>query len=135
MKEDELALSLSVSVDERRGPSLLRVFALARPGVTLERLETEIRRDFEAFAETGPSAADMDRARRIFSAEAVRATQTTQSIAFLLSEHGVYDGDPGLWKPDFERLLALTASEVREAVGRWLIPSRMSAVTVHPEAR
>jgi zinc protease len=135
VKEDELALSLSVSVDERRGPSLLRVFALVRPGVTLERLEAEVRRGFEAFAESGPSPAEMDRARRIFSADAVRATQTTQSIAFLLSEHGVYDGDPGLWKPDFERLLALSASEVREAVGRWLIPSRMSAVTVHPGAR
>src|ERR1700682_1162253 len=38
VKDEELALSLSASIDERRGPSLFRVFALARPGVTLVRL-------------------------------------------------------------------------------------------------
>lgn len=135
VKDEELALSLSMSLDERRGPSLFRVFALARPGVSLERLETEIRADLERIAGNGPTDREMARARRMYRAEAIRATQTTQSIAFLLSEYGVYDGDPGLWKSDFEALLQLTSEEIRDAAARAFVPARMSVVTVSPAGK
>ncbi|MEO6324117.1 MAG: pitrilysin family protein [Thermoanaerobaculia bacterium] len=132
VKDDELALSMSMTIDERRGPSLFRVFALARPGVSLEQLEAEIRVDLSRMAGEGPSAAEMTRAQRMLRSEAIRATQTTQSIAFLLSEYGVYDGDPGLWKTDFEQILAMSASDVRDAAARAFQPARMSVVTVSP---
>ena len=134
VKDDSLALSLSVSLDERRGPSLFRVFALARPGVTLERLEAEILLDLERFAADGPTPREMERVRRMVLASAVRATQTTQAIAFLLSEYGVYDGNPGLFPRDVEAVLALDAAAVREAAARLLVPARRSVVTVVPEA-
>ena len=79
VKDDSLALSLSVSLDERRGPSLFRVFSLARPGVTLERLEAEILGDLERFAADGPTPPEMERSRRLLLSSAVRATQTTQA--------------------------------------------------------
>jgi zinc protease len=132
VKDETIALSLSVTLDERRGPSLFRVFALARPGVTLERLQAEILKDLTRFAEEGPSPREMDRARRMLTAEVVRATQTTQAVAFLLSEYGVYDHDPGLWKTDFETLLDLDAARVRDAAARLFIPARRSVVTVVP---
>jgi len=133
VKDESLALSLSVSLDERRGPSLFRVFALARPGVTLERLEAEILLDFERFAADGPTAREMERSRRMVLASAVRATQTTAAIAFLLSEYGVYDGDPGLFPRDVEAVLALDAATVREAAARLLVAERRSVVTVVPQ--
>jgi predicted Zn-dependent peptidase len=132
VKDDTIALSLSVNLDERRGPSLFRVFALARPGVTLARLEEEILSDLTRFAAEGPTPREMDRARRMLSAEAIRATQTTQAVAFLLSEYGVYDHDPGLWKSDFETLLDLDAARVRDAAARLFVPARRSVVTVVP---
>ncbi|HEX5855989.1 MAG TPA: pitrilysin family protein [Thermoanaerobaculia bacterium] len=132
VKDDSLALSLSVSLDERRGPSLFRVFCLARPGVTLERLEAEILGDLERFAADGPTPREMERSRRLLLASAVRATQTTQAIAFLLSEYGLYDGDPGLFRHDIEAVLALDASAVRDAAARLLVASRRSVVTVTP---
>jgi zinc protease len=132
VKDDELALSLSASIDERRGPSLFRVFALARPGIPLERLEAEILKDLTRFMEEGPGPREMDRARRMLSADAIRATQTTQAVAFLLSEYGVYDHDPGLWKSDFEALLDVDAAQVRDAAARLFVPAGRSVVTVHP---
>jgi predicted Zn-dependent peptidase len=132
VKDESLALSLSVSLDERRGPSLFRVFSLARPGVTLERLEAEILLDLERFAADGPTPREMERNRRMILASAVRATQTTQAIAFLLSEYGVYDGDPGLFPRDVEAVLALDAAAVREAAARLLVAARRSVVTVVP---
>jgi predicted Zn-dependent peptidase len=136
VKDDSLALSLSVSLDERRGPSLFRVFGLARPGVTLERLESEILGDLERFASDGPTPRELERARRLLLASAVRATQTTQAIAFLLSEYGLYDADPGLFRHDVEAILALDGAAVREAAARLLVASRRSVVTVEPgEAR
>jgi zinc protease len=132
VKDDSLALSLSVSLDERRGPSLFRVFSLARPGVTLERLEAEILGDLERFATDGPTPREMERARRLLLASAVRATQTTQAIAFLLSEYGLYDGDPGLFRHDVEAVLALDGAAVKDAAARLLVATSRSVVTVVP---
>ena len=133
VRDHELALSLSVSVDERRGPSLFRTFALARPGTTLERLETEVKDELHRMASDGPSSREMERARHMISADAIRATQTTQSVAFLLSEYGLYDGNPSLWREDLELLFSLDGGAVREAAARAFVPERCSVVTVHPE--
>ncbi|MGZ6970926.1 MAG: hypothetical protein ACXVID_04620, partial [Thermoanaerobaculia bacterium] len=125
-----------VSLDERRGPSLFRIFALARPGVTLEKLEAEILGDLASFASDGPTPREMERARRLLLASAVRATQTTQAIAFLLSEYGLYDGDAGLFRQDVEAVLALDGAAVQDAAARLLVATSRSVVTVVPsEAR
>jgi predicted Zn-dependent peptidase len=132
VKDDELALSLTIALDERRGPSLFRFFAIARPGVTPERLEAEILADVARLAADGPTPREMDRVRRVIEAGAVRATQTTQAVAFLLSEYGVYDRDPGLWRQDLEAVLSVEADDVREAVRRWFTPARRSVIAVRP---
>ena len=67
------------------------------------------------------------------SADAVRATQTTQSVAFLLSEYGLYDKNPGLWRDDLELLLSFDAGAVRAAAERAFTPARCSVVTVLPD--
>jgi predicted Zn-dependent peptidase len=134
VKDEEKALSLSVSVDERRGPSLVRVFSIARPGVPLADVEAEIEAAFARLAAEGPTEAEMERARRMLSAELVRGTQTTQSIAFLLTEYALYDGDPEIWRVDVERLLAVDRAAVREACARTFTPERRSVVEVRPES-
>jgi len=135
VKDEEKALSLSMALDERRGPSLFRIFSVLRPGTPLEGLERDIRQGLEAFAADGPTDAEMDRARRMILSDAVRATQTTQTVAFLLSEYGLYDGDADLWRDDFGALLDVTAKEVREAAARAFVPARTSVVTVVPEVK
>jgi predicted Zn-dependent peptidase len=62
----------------------------------------------------------------------VRATQTTQAIAFLLSEYGLYDGDAGLFRQDVEAVLALDAATVKDAAARLLVATNRSVVTVVP---
>ena len=132
VKDEEKALSLSIHFDERRGPSLFRVFAVARPGVPHTVLEAGIREGLSGLAEAGPSPEEMERARRQLAADMVRSTQTTQAVAFLLSEYGLYDADPGLWREDFERILSMDATAVREAARRLFTPERTSVVEVHP---
>ena len=132
VKDEDRALSLSLQLDERRGPSLFRVFALARPGTSLETLESEIVGELSRFAERGPSETELLRARRMLLSEAIRATQTSQAIAFVLSEYGLYDGDPTLWREDLEALLSIDTKGVRDAAARAFAPDRMSVVTVLP---
>jgi zinc protease len=135
VKDEEKALSLSLSIDERRGPSLFRVFSILRPGTSLDELESDIRRGLQEFAAAGPTPAEMERARRMILSDAVRATQTTQSVAFVLSEYGLYDRDADLWREDFGALLDVTAAEVRDAAARTFVPLRATVVTVVPEGR
>jgi zinc protease len=132
VKDEEKALSLSVHFDERRGPSLFRTFAIARPGVPYEALERAVRDDLARLAGSGPSLDEMERARRMLAADMVRSTQTTQAVSFLLSEYGLYDGDPRLWREDFEEILSLDTAAVRDAASRLFTPDRISVVEVHP---
>jgi predicted Zn-dependent peptidase len=76
----------------------------------------------------------MSRARRMIVSDTVRATQTTQAVAFLLSEYGLYDGDPGLYREDFAHLLSMDAAAIRDASARCFAPERGSVVTVDPES-
>jgi len=131
-KDEEKALSLSIHFDERRGPSLFRAFCIARPGVPHALLEREIREGFARLADEGPAPAEMERARRMLAADMVRSTQTTQAVAFLLSEYGLYDRDAGLWRPDFERILAVDRESVRDVARRTFTDGRISVVEVHP---
>ncbi|HQR46728.1 MAG TPA: pitrilysin family protein [Thermoanaerobaculia bacterium] len=132
VKDEEKALSLSIQFDERRGPSLFRVFAVARPGVPHAVLEAGIREGLSRLADAGPTPAEMERARRQLAADMVRSTQTTQAVAFLLSEYGLYDADAGLWREDFERILSVDAAGVRDAAARTFDRPRISVVEVHP---
>ena len=132
VKDEEKALSLSVHMDERRGPSLFRVFAIARPLVPLDLLEREIRAALRHLAEDGPAPEELERARRMLAADMVRSTQTTQAVAFLLSEYGLYDGDPHAWRDDFTRILSVDAAGVRDAARRAFSPARISVVEVVP---
>ena len=129
------ALTLSLSIDERRGPSLFRVFSILRPGTGLDELEADVRRGLDELAADGPSPAEMERARRMILSDAVRATQTTQSVAFVLSEYGLYDGNADLWREDFGALLDVTAAEVRAAAARTFTPLRATVLTVVPDGR
>ena len=134
VKDGEAALSLSAHLDERRGPSLFRLFAIARPGIALADLTREILAGLERLAAEGPSPAEHERSRRMLVFDTVRATQTTQALAFLLSEYGLYDGDPLLFREDVDRLLSLTAREVREACERCFAPDRRTILEVLPAA-
>lgn len=132
VKDGAAALSLSVYLDERRGPSLLRVFAVLRPEVAHAEVESAVLDELERLAGEGPGEREMERARRMLATDGVRAVQTTAAASFVLSEFGLYDGDPGLWKEDWDRLLSVTRDEVRAATGRALDPCGRSAVLVQP---
>ena len=132
VKDEEKALSLTVHFDERRGPSLFRLFAIARPGISHGTLERMILDGLDRLAASGPTPQEMERARRMLAADMVRSTQTTQAVAFLLSEYGLYDGDSRLWREDFEEILAVDAAAVRSAASRLFTPERLSIVEVHP---
>lgn len=135
VKDGESALSFSAHLDERRGPSLFRTFAVARPGTALVDLEREVSAGLARLAAEGPTPAEHERARRMLAFDTVRATQTTQSLAFLLSEYGLYDGDPLLFREDVGRLLSMTPAEVREACARCFAPERRTVVEVLAEGR
>ncbi len=132
VRDESLALSLSVALDERRGPSLLRFFSVLRSEIPPDALEQRIWEEFDRLASGGPSEREMERARRMLMTDMIRGTQTTQSIAFLLSEYALYDRDPRLWKADFEAILDVTRAEVKRAIDEAFVRERCTTLIVLP---
>jgi predicted Zn-dependent peptidase len=132
VKNSETALTVAASADERRGPCLFRIFAVGRSDVSLATLEKTIWQELESLASSGPSDREMSRARRMLASDMIRGTQTTQALAFLISEYALFDRDASLWKPDFESILEMTPEEVTHCIRLVFTRDRSSCLHVLP---
>jgi zinc protease len=104
--DDSLALS-----------STFECQVLARPGVTAEQLDKAITTIFADFAQTGPTQAELDRARNSIESEAIRGLQSLGGfggVADTLNLYNQYLGDPGYLPKDIARYDAVTVASVQK---------------------
>jgi zinc protease len=112
------------------------VVATARPGVQLPQIEAVIAEEIARLAKTGPTAAELDRAKTKHEFEFISGLERIGGFggkADLLNQYNTYLGDPGRFEQDLGRYRALTAADVRSAVDRWLNTPKRAIVRFHPE--
>lgn len=90
---------------------------VARPGVTAEQLEKAANDVIDEFLQTGPTQAEIDRARNTTESEKIRGLQRVGGfggIADTLNYYNQYTGDPGYLPKDLARYDALTPASVQK---------------------
>jgi len=86
--------------------SLFEVQATARPGVKPEDLERAIDSELEAFRKTGPTAAELARARNVLESRIIAGLETLGGdggVADLLNSYNHYLGTPDYLATDMAR--------------------------------
>lgn len=99
----------------------------AQVGAMVTGLAAEVRR----LREVGPSADELERARTLLKVRWVRRMESFDARATALA-WAVGHGDLGLLDREYEKLLHVTPTEVREAAAKHLDPAAVSGIVYMP---
>ncbi len=103
--------------------SWFAVIATARPGVSLADIEKVVSDEIAKLARTGPTPAELARARTKQEFQFVTALEGIGGFggkADRLNQYNIYLGDPGKLEWDMARYKNATLDSVRQAVARYL---------------
>jgi zinc protease len=118
--------------------SCFQLVATAAPGHTLEELEMAIDAEIAALAQSGPTAAEMQRSLAQAEAQFIYRVQTVGGFggkSDQLNQYNVMLGDPGYLGRDLQRYQKATAASVTLAARNVLVGSPRVAVSVVPRGR
>lgn len=135
VKGDESVIQLFGFTDERRGPSSIFVGAIPKPDKDLSKIRERIMQEIHDLAAHGPTAKEMEKIENQLVNDSVRMRQSSMSRAQAIAECALYDGDPRLINTDLDELLAVTAEEIRHAVGVYLNTDNRALLDVVPAAQ
>lgn len=135
VKGEESVIQLFGFTDERRGPSSIFVGAIPKPEKDLSQIRQTIMQEIHDLAAHGPSAEEMEKIKNQLVNDFVRMRQSSMSRAQQIAEFALYDGDPSLINSELETLLAVTADQIRHAVGTYLNTENRALLDVVPAGR
>lgn len=121
--DDQLATSVSAFVNPREIGGQFGITAMARPGVTLDRVEKAIDEEVARFIKDGPTTEEVNRVRTQYLANFVRGVDQVGGFggkSDVLAMYQTYLGDAGAYKTKLDRVRNATPAKLQDAAKRWL---------------
>ncbi len=116
--------------------SAFLVIATARPGESLDRIQSVIDEEIEALKTTPPAEREMTRALNQIEASFYRGMERTGSFygkADRLNAYWVATGTPDYFEEDLSRYRAISAVDIQAAMTRFLPADRRVELRIVPE--
>jgi zinc protease len=101
---------------------------VARPGVTVEKLEKAADEVIARFRNEGPTQEELDGARNTIESGQIEGLQSYGDVANLLNEYNQYKNDPGYLAKDVARYEAATTASVKAFAEKSLEPKHSVVV-------
>jgi zinc protease len=130
----QLCSAVTSAQASREIAGLFMVIATARPGAKLSEVEAIVTEEIARLARTGPTAAELARARTRLEFDYVSNLERIAAKADLLNSYNTFFGDPGRFREDLARYRSATAADVQKTVDRWLNTSNRALVRFRPES-
>ncbi|MDQ2922016.1 MAG: insulinase family protein, partial [Acidobacteriota bacterium] len=114
-----------------------QIVATARPGKTLEELESAINAEVERIKKEGPTSEEVERSYNATEASLIFSMQTVGGFGGKndqLNEYATFVGKPGYFQQDLARYRRVTPDDVKRAANTYLIEHRLKA-TVLPRGK
>ena len=112
-----------------------QVTAVANAGKGAADLLAPVQAAIEVLKKDGPTAEEVERAKRQFIASRVRGLERIGSRADQLNKYQTYLGDPGWLAQDLARYRAVTPATVQAFAQRYLADDRRIELTTLPKAK
>ena len=135
VKEKQFATQVYAQADERRGPSMLYLYAFLRPGVKPQDCEAALRDEIAAVQKDGITSEEIEKARLQFLRSQIQTRQSDLYTAIRIGQYAVYFDDPNLINTIVDQFDAVTREQVKEAARKYLVPEQLAVVTDVPAAR
>jgi predicted Zn-dependent peptidase len=97
-------------------------------GAQPDDVEARALEELARFAAEGPSEAELEAARAQAERSWLSALASQEERADLISQHALLHGDPQFVNTYLDRLLSITAEQVRQAAATWLSPESRAVV-------
>ncbi|MEP6782032.1 MAG: pitrilysin family protein [Acidobacteriota bacterium] len=111
------------------------IITTARPGQTLDQIQTVIDEELDKLRATGPEAHEMTRALNQIEANFYRSMESVGGFggkANQLNSYYTATGEPDYFQKDLDRYRALTAADIKAAVEKYLPKDRRVELSVVP---
>lgn len=130
----KLCTEVSASYETAEIASTFILDATLRPGASMPEVERIVSAEIASLAQTGPTAAELQRARTRLATGVTSKLQSigASGVPMFLNYYNVYYGDPGKLSWDLERTLAASPQSVRAAVGKWLATPKRLVLRFRP---
>ncbi len=132
--DEQIATSVSADIDRREIAGQFTIQATARPGDDLTKVERAVDEELARFLRTGPTPAELARAKTQFRAAFVRGIERIGGFggkSDILAQGEVYNGRPDAYKTRLARIAAATPAVLQAAAKRWLSDGDYT-LEVHP---
>ena len=107
-----------------------QITATARPGKSLEELESAISAEIERIKKEGPTQDEIDRSYNATEAAFIFSIQTVQGKNDQLNQYATYVGKPSYFQQDLARYRAVTPEDVKRVANTYLVEHRLRASVV-----
>jgi zinc protease len=131
--QDRLATEASAYLNDQMLGSELSVSAVARPGVTAQQIRAVLEEEVKRMAKEPPSAADIERARRVIEVGLLSSLENPASRAGRLAEWAAYTGDPDHLAETRAALAKVTPESCAKAIRAWMSLDHAVTAIVMPE--
>ncbi len=130
VKTLEIASSIEVETEDRRGPDLLAMWCVLAQGHTGAEARAVIYRQLDDIGRNGITARELDKARNQYRTAFVFGIQSNMSRARRLAEYELYDGNAALLRTELDRYLAVTAADVQRVAREYFRPENRTVLDV-----
>jgi zinc protease len=111
-----------------------QIVATARGNHTVAELRKEVQAVLDELRKNGPTAAEVERAKRIVVGGMVRSVERIAGKADQLNSYTFWTNDPGYLPKDVARYKEVTTAQVHEAARTLLPADRMLVLDVEPSS-
>ncbi len=131
--QDQLVTEVYAYLNPQALGSELQIAAVAKPGVDIARIEAAIVEEIGKLHAAPPSAAEVERARRVVEVGLLSSLENVASRAGQLAAWAAYTGDPDHLAEDQAALAAVTPASVHASAKAWIRPEAAVVMTVNPK--
>jgi zinc protease len=133
--EQKLAQTVGATQESSFLGSRFTVDVIARPGVSLDKLEAAIDKELEKVRKAPLSDEELDRAKNLIETSFVVRLEGVRERASLLNMYQAEVKDPGFATKDLERYRRATKDQIRAAAESYVVPNARVVLRVVPKPK
>jgi predicted Zn-dependent peptidase len=133
--EQKIAQTVSAAQESGTLGSRFVVDVIARPGVSLDKLEAAIDKELEKARKAPLAEEELERSKNLVETSFVVRLEGVRERASLLNMYQAEVKDPGFAPKDLERYRRATSGDIRAVAEKYLVPNARVIVRVIPKKK
>lgn len=113
---------------------VFQITVIPRPEATLTDLEASVDLVIQKFISEGPTAEELQKAKSGLELNFLRGLESNLGKANQLISGAIFYGDPGQFRTDYQKTLAVTAADVKRVAAKYFASSRI-VLSVVPKGK